>query len=86
MQEKIATCLNEVGQDHVAAELDRMGLDWSVSGTCSEIEGAPGFMDIASVGSYDYEISDIAMGRLGYGVFGWIEILADIHVTFETWT
>ena len=30
MQEKIATGLNDVGRDHVAAELDRMGLDWSV--------------------------------------------------------
>ena len=86
MQEKIATGLNDVGRDHVAAELDRMGLDWSVSGTCSEIEGKPGFMDITSGGCYDYEISNIAAGMRGYGVFGQIEILADIHVAFEVVT
>ena len=82
-QEKIATCLNDAGQAHVAAELKRLGLDWSVSGTCSEIEGKPGFMEITFGGSYDYEISNNAAGVRGYGVFGWIEILADRHVTFE---
>ena len=79
----IATGLNDAGQAHVAAELDRLLLDWSVSGTCSEIEGRPGFMDLTAGGSYDYEISNHAHGGRGYGVYGWIEILADKHVTFD---
>ena len=82
-QERFATGLNDAGQAHVAAELDRLGLDWSVSGTCSEIEGKPGFMALTSGGSYDYEISNIDAGKRSYGVFGWIEILADKHVVFE---
>ena len=78
-----ASCLNEAGQAHVAAELNRLGLNWSVSGTCSEIEDKPGFMDLTSGSSYDYEISNSAAGKRSYGAFGCIEILADKHVEFE---
>ena len=78
-----ASCLNEAGQAHVAAELNRLGLNWSVSGTCSEIEDKPGFMDLTSGSSYDYEISNNAAGKRSYGAFGCIEILADKHVVFE---
>ena len=78
-----ASCLNEAGQAHVAAELNRLGLNWSVSGTCSEIEDKPGFMDLTSGSSYDYEISNSAAGKRSYGAFGFIEILADKHVAFE---
>ena len=82
-QEPFASCLNEAGQAHVAAELNRLGLNWSVSGTCSEIEDKPGFMDLTSGSSYDYEISNSAAGKRSYGAFGCIEILADKHVEFE---
>ena len=90
-QELIPTCLNEIGQAHVAAELTRHGIDWDVSAVCSEIEdGMLGGMDTIRASSndtYDYEITKNAASRAGvcqagYGVFAYIEITADM-VQFE---
>jgi len=90
-QELIPTCLNEIGQAHVAAELTRHGIDWDVSAVCSEIEdGMLGGMDTiraCSKDTYDYEITKNAASRAGvcqagYGVFAYIEITADM-VQFE---
>ena len=90
-QELIPTCLNEIGQAHVAAELTRHGISWDVSAVCSEIEdGMLGGMDTIRASSndtYDYEITKNAASRAGvcqagYGVFAYIEITADM-VQFE---
>jgi hypothetical protein len=88
-QELIPTCLNEIGQAHVAAELTRHGIDWDVSAVCSEIEDGM-WMDTiraCSKDTYDYEITNNAASRAGvcqagYGVFAYIEITADM-VQFE---
>ncbi len=88
-QELIPTCLNEIGQAHVAAELKRHNIDWDVSPVCSEIEEGRGFseMRVGSDDTYDYEITNNAASRAGvcqagYGVFAYIEITADM-VQFE---
>ena len=90
-QELAPTCLNEIGQAHVAAELKRHGIDWDLSAVCTEIEdGLLGGMDTIRASSndtYDYEITKNAASRTGvcqagYGVFAYIEITADM-VQFE---
>ena len=90
-QELIPTCLNEIGQAHVADELKRHGIDWDLSAVCTEIEdGLLGGMDTIRASSndtYDYEITKNAASRTGvcqagYGVFAYIEITADM-VQFE---
>lgn len=82
MTNVFASNLNESGVAHVASELDRLGLDWDVSATCSDIEQKPGFMGMEPDDRYDYEISNIAAGKRGYGVFGWIDIRQE-HVQWE---
>ena len=37
-QELVPTCLNEIGQAHVADELKRHGIDWDLGAVCTEIE------------------------------------------------
>ena len=90
-QELIPTCLNEIGQAHVAEELKRHGIDWDLGAVCTEIEdGLLGSMDTIRASSndtYDYEITNNAASRAGvcqagYGVFAYIEITADM-VQFE---
>ena len=90
-QKLIPTCLNEIGQAHVADELKRHGIDWDLSAVCTEIEdGLLGGMDTIRASSndtYDYEITKNAASRTGvcqagYGVFAYIEITADM-VQFE---
>ena len=87
----IPTCLNEIGQAHVADELKRHGIDWDLGAVCTEIEdGLLGSMDTIRASSndtYDYEITNNAASRAGvcqagYGVFAYIEITADM-VQFE---
>lgn len=82
MTNVFAAYLNEAGVAHVAEELKRLGLDWDVSATCSEIAEKPGFMDMDQDGSYEYEISSIDAGKRSYGAFGWINI-EPIHVHWE---
>lgn len=79
----IATGLNAAGQAHVAAELARLNLDWSLEGTCGDIENREGFMGLQPGQSYDYEISNHMAGKTSYGILGYIEIDADAHVRFE---
>ena len=85
MKEFIPTCLNDEGQAHVSAELERIGLDWDVSGVCSEIEQKIGFMHMRrnSDDTYDYEItnneaSSSGLCQSGYGVYAYIEITTDM--------
>ena len=52
---EIATALNTNGQNHVAAELDRLGLDWNVDATMSEIEIMADFQNVLIVGEVKYE-------------------------------
>lgn len=82
MENVFASNLNETGASHVANELHRLGLDWDVSATCSEIEEKQGFMELEPSGWYDYEISNTAAGKSGYGAFGWIDIRPE-HVQWE---
>ena len=81
LNEYFAGCLNEAGQAHVSAELQRIGLDWDVSGVCSEIEQKIGFMNMRrdSGDTYDFEItnneaSGAGLCSAGYGVYAYIEI------------
>ena len=74
----IATALNSKGQAHVEAELDAMGLDWSVPATCSEIEEKAGFADILTTGEYRYEITYMMLGKFSYG---YISITPDMVMT-----
>lgn len=76
---------NKAGRQHAADELERLGLDWDADATCDEIAGKSSFHDLEpGVGdSMDYEISNFEVGKKSYGVFGYIEICADKHVTFE---
>lgn len=76
MPSSFPSCLNEAGQEHVARELTRLGLDWDASATCSEIEQLPGFQQLQE------GIGD-GMSYRTRGDHGDIEILADEHVTFD---
>lgn len=51
----IATALNAKGQAHVGAELARLGLNWSVDATMTEIENMPDFGNVLTVGEVKYE-------------------------------
>ena len=75
MGEGYPACLNDAGQAHVGAELERLGLDWDVSATCSDIEDKLSFGNLTK-GNGDTMDYDIRGGR------GFIEIEADKHVTF----
>lgn len=83
---KYPTALNADGQDHVGRELERIGLDWDVQATCDSIEQTVSFSEVkpGSSDRFSYEISNIAVGKSGYGIFATIEIDADQHVRFET--
>lgn len=85
MSEYFPAHLNEAGQAHVRAELERLGLDWDVSATCSDIEGKISFGDLTkgNGNTMDYEIRNVDVGKSSYGVFGFIEIEADRHVHFR---
>ncbi len=74
MTQKIATSLNKSGQQHVADELKRLGLEWDLDATCSEIEEKSSFMSL-EYGFDDAMYYDTVKGQ--------IEILADEHVNFE---
>lgn len=79
------SCLNEQGQEHVKSELSRLGLDWDHNGTFSDIEAKIEFSGLVKGcgDQMDYEISNFAAGKNGYGVFAYITIEADKHVRFE---
>lgn len=79
---KIAVALNKSGRDHVEAKLSEFGLNWSLDGTLTDIEGKDGFMSMQPNGSYEYEISNRAAGKSGYGVAHYIEITSDM-IDFE---
>lgn len=51
----IATALNAKGQAHVTAELARLGLNWNVDATMTEIESMPDFGNVLTVGEVKYE-------------------------------
>jgi len=82
-----ATWLNTAGFEHVEAEIKRLGLNWSTAATCSDVESRISFDGLTEGDVMAYEISNNAaalagVGRAGYGVYAYIEIKADEHVTF----
>ena len=77
-----ASYLNKAGINHVAEELDRLGLDWDVEATCADITDTNSFMDMQPGDDCQYEISNIKAGRRGYGAYAFITISSE-HVIWE---
>lgn len=83
------TYLNAAGKTYVAERLAELAIAWDVEATINEICDRPGFMELQPGDSYDYEITNTkakiagVSGVGGYGVFAYIHIDADEHVTFE---
>ena len=88
-----AQCLNEAGQQHVKNEINRLGLNWDVSATITEIEEKMHSLPEKfgrDNDSFDFEISNNTASiskvcQAGYGVFAYIEITSDM-VRFEDTT